>query len=336
MTPPRGLPAPATPGATLLLALPGLLALACVAVASVMPEARVATQAVAALGEMAPDWLLAAWVPWALVGGWRSRQWGPAAAFAVLGLVLMGRPLPLLGPVAAPPVDAVDVLVVNVNAFSDVQDPAALVAYIAARDPDVAVLLEKRGEAIPGMERVADNFEADLPRISHASAVFCRTGRDCPAVVTPEFGSETQKMPMVLVRLPEHRLCLLGAHAPPPVPFDPTGLRPHVEAVAARIDGGALAAAWGPCHAGDGVVLAGDLNATPRSPVVGLLRARGLRDALAGAGIFGASWPAGGGWPTLPAFHLDHLLVGRAHVARVRHARAPDTDHIGLSFTVWR
>lgn len=335
MTASSGLPAPPTPGTTLLLALPGVVAAACLLVAAVMPETSVEAQAAAALGQMAPDWLMLAWIPWALIGGWRSRQWGPASAFAILGLVLMGRPLPLTGTVRAPPDDAVDVVVLNVNAFSDDSDTARLTDFVAAQDADVAVMIEKRGEAVPGMVRVADNFDEDLPRISHATAVFCRAGRACPAAVTGEFGSDSQRMPAALLRLPEHGVCLVGAHAPPPVPLNPTGLRPHVEAIAARIEGGALIETWGPCRVGDGVVLAGDLNATPRSPVVRLLRSRGLDDAMAGAGLFGASWPAGGGWPNLPAFHLDHLLVGRAHVARVRHLRIPGSDHIGLSFTLW-
>jgi endonuclease/exonuclease/phosphatase (EEP) superfamily protein YafD len=321
--------------ATALLALPGVLAVVAPHVGAALPEDSVASQGLAAVLCMAPAWCCAMWLPWAVLGGWRTGWWGPAAACAVLAAATMGRPVATLPQDGPPPEDAVTVLVVNVNAFSDDPDPVRLGEEIAATGVDVAVVIEKRALEVPGMVRVADNFEDDIPRISHGSAVFCREPAACPSAVTPEFGSESQRMPITLTRLPGRGLCLLGAHAPPPVPLNPTGLRPHVEAVAGRIDDGALLEDWGPCLAGDGVVLAGDLNAVPRSPVVALLHAAGLRDALDGAGVFGASWPAGGGWLDLPVFHLDHLLVGRAQVAEVRQVRVTATDHIGLAFTTW-
>lgn len=321
--------------ASALLALPGLVALLAPLLGAALPEDSVTSQGVAAVLCMAPAWCCAAWLPWAVVGGWRTGWWGPATACAVVALATLGRPVGWARPDGPPPADAARVLVVNVNAFSDDPDPAGLGRAIAAVGADLVVVIEKRVLEVPGMVRVADNFDDDLPRISHASAVFCRDAAACPSVVTPEFGSATQRMPVTLTRLPAHALCVLGAHAPPPVPLDPTGLRPHVEAIASRIDAGALSAAWGPCRAGDAVVIAGDLNAVPRSPVVALLHAAGMRDALAGAGVFAASWPAGGGWPDLPVFQLDHLLVGRARVAEVAQVRVPASDHIGLRFTVW-
>ena len=87
-----------------------------------------------------------------------------------------------------------------------------------------------------------------------------------PSTVTHEFGSESQRMPATLPALPLG-ICLVGAHAPPPVPLDPTGCGPMF--VPLRIV--CRMGCWprtGPCHAGDGVVLAGDLNAVPQSPVV--------------------------------------------------------------------
>lgn len=321
--------------ATALLVLPGLLALVLPHVGAALPEDSVTSQGVAAILCMSPAWCCAVWLPWSVVGGWRTGWWGPASACAVLALATLGRPVPWVTQDGPPPAHGVQVLVVNVNAFSDAPDPEGLGRAIAEAGVDVAVVIEKRVLAVPGMTRVADNFEDDLPRISHASAVFCRAPAACPSVVTPEFGSESQRMPVTLTRLPDHGICLLGAHAPPPVPLDPTGLRPHIEAIVDKLDDGALAADWGPCRAGDGVVLAGDLNAVPRSPIVQQLHAAGLRDSLAGAGVFAASWPAGGGWPDLPVFQLDHLLVGDAHVAEVEQLRVPASDHIGLRFTTW-
>lgn len=321
--------------AVLLMAVPGLLGVIAPSVGAALPEDSVALQGVAAVLCMSPPWCGLVWLVWAVAWAWRSGWWGPAVPCAVAAVLSLGRPLACLPQDGPPPADAHAVVVVNVNAFSDEAEPGRLEAELAAVDADVVVVIEKRALEVPGMVRVADNFDTDIPRISHGSAVFCRRPERCPSAVTEEFGSASQRMPATLTRLEPSDLCLVGAHAPPPVPLDPTGLRPHVETIARRISDGRLSEAWGPCRAGDGVILAGDLNAVPRSPVVGMLHAAGLRDALDGAGIFGASWPAGGGWPDLPVFHLDHLLVGRAHVAEVRHIHVSATDHIGLAFRAW-
>ena len=47
-------------------------------------------------------------------------------------------------------------------------------AVLGALAADVVVVIEQRATAIPGMRLVAHNFDDDLPRISHATAVFCR------------------------------------------------------------------------------------------------------------------------------------------------------------------
>lgn len=318
----------------LLLASPGLVALACGPLVHMLPEDTVLAQALSAILSAAPPWLALAWIPWSIVGAWRTGLWGPGLACAILGLVFMGRPVASLPQDLGRPDDAVAVLVVNVNAFSDDPDVSALESHIAAQAADVVVVIELRGDQVPGMRRVADNFDTRLSKVSHGTAVFCRDGFACEAEVTPEFGSKTSHMPVALVRVGEG-LCLLGAHAPPPVPLNPTGLRPYMEAVAGHIEGGRLVADWGPCHAQDAVVLTGDLNSVRGMPVISLVQSRGMRDALRGGGVFAASWPAGGGWPNLPFFPLDHLLVGEARVSNVRQVRVPGSDHIGLRFRLW-
>ena len=61
---------------------------------------------------------------------------------------------------------------------------------------------------------------------------------------------------------------------------------------------------------------------------------RGLRDRLLSWGVWAASWPAGGGWPNLPFFQLDHLLVGPVEIPRVQQVRVPGSDHIALVLDV--
>lgn len=318
--------------------MPGLLALAGPAVADLLPLTTVTAWAVAAVLWQSPPWLGAVWAVWALAVGLRGRfLWAPGV-FAALGLWLAGQPLSLLHP--EPDGAGLRVLATNVNAFSPLDtdpDRAALESRLAAHGADVVLVLEKRPLELPGYVRVADNFDADLPRASHATALFCREGLRCVAAVTDEFGSETAQMPVGLVRVWGEvgpPLCLGALHAPPPVPLDPTGHLPHVRAIAGRVKAGRLAESWGPCAAGDPIVLAGDLNAVPRSPAWRALQAAGLRDALQGAGLFAASWPGGGGWPDLPYFHLDHVLAGPATVSGVRQHAVPGADHRALSFRV--
>jgi endonuclease/exonuclease/phosphatase (EEP) superfamily protein YafD len=218
----------------------------------------------------------------------------------------------------------------NVNAFSDLDSPDSLEATLGTLDADVIIVIEQRAMQIEGMVRAADNFEDDLPRISHATAVFCREGLDCEARVTPEHGSQSMKMPMGIARLPGAEICFLGIHGPPPAPYDPTGIQPYMDWVASHIDDGRISVDWDPCLVGDRVVIAGDLNAVPWSRAWSTLLHRGLTDRLLSWGIWGASWPAGGGWPDLPFFHLDHLLLGPVEVPRVVHMRVPGADHKAL------
>ncbi|MEC7948554.1 MAG: hypothetical protein VX265_13400, partial [Myxococcota bacterium] len=69
-------------GATILLALPGLLAVIAPVIGSALPENSIEAQGLAAVLCMAPAWCCAAWLPWAIVGGWRTGWWGPAVACA--------------------------------------------------------------------------------------------------------------------------------------------------------------------------------------------------------------------------------------------------------------
>ena len=225
------------------------------------------------------------------------------------------------------PHDAVRLVTANVNSFSDHDSPIEMETALGALDADVIVVIEQRATAIPGMRMVAHNFDDELPRISHATAIFCREDADCEARVTAEFGSDSMKMPMGIVRFPEAKICLLGMHAPPPIPYDSSGIQPYVEEVARHIDAGRMALDWLPCRVGDRVVLSGDLNAVPWSRAWSTLIDQGLSDRLLTWGVWGASWPTGGGWPNVPFFQLDHVLTGPVDIPRVQMIRVPGSDH---------
>lgn len=298
-----------------------------------IPAGRsVLASALEAVALAAVPWWCLFTVPWALFVAVRTRRWAGPLLVAAGGVVSSGIPV-----AGASPAGGVQVLVANVDAYSS-EGPEGIARAIADLDPAVAVLLEKRPERIPGMVRVADNFDDDLPRISHGAAVFCRIGFACRARVTAEFGSSTARMPLALVRFPVggKSVCLAGIHAPPPVPKDATGNLPYVRKVAGMMRDGRLVTDAAPCRSGDPVVVAGDLNQVPGSHAYRTLRAAGLSDALAGRGVWAASWPAGGNWPDFPFFQLDHVLPGAVEVAHVRQLRLPGSDHEASLFGVLR
>ncbi|MCB9762377.1 MAG: hypothetical protein H6739_21450 [Alphaproteobacteria bacterium] len=269
-----------------------------------------------------------AWVLWAMFTARRTGRLLAPAAVALVGLALAGVP-PLLDPVEGP---GLVIVAANVQAYAEA--PEALEAALAALDADVVLTHERRGEAIAGMKRVADNYARKLPRPSHGAAAYCREGLRCEARVTGHIGPEGCAMPLAQVRV-DGSLCALGIHAPPPVPICAKGLHPYLEHVAARVEAGRLTEDWGPCRADDPVLAIGDFNYVPGSRALRTLTARGLRDAARLQGLFAASWPAGGGWPNLPLFRLDHALVGDLEAGGVRYLRLPDSDHKAVRLRVW-
>lgn len=325
MTPPPS----AGRGAWALLAAPPLAALLCLALAPLLPADEVWPAAIASGLWSAPPWLGAVWALIALRFYLYHKHLAWPAACAAAGVALTGMPLSFL-PDA--PAHGLVIVSANVNAYSPDLDPAPMEAALGALGADVVLTFEKRALHIPGMTRVADNLDADLPAISHVTALFCRDGLRCDAVVTEEIGTPTWKMPVGLIRL-DASLCILAVHGPPPAPVDARGILAYAREVAGAIADGRMRRAWGPCRAGDGALVVGDLNAVPGSPAHRILAEAGLRDALAGTGMWGTSWPAGGGWPNLPFFRLDQVLAGAVEVGGIRHQRIPGTDHLAIVAT---
>ena len=272
-------------------------------------------------------WLMALQVPWSLGSIAFGQRRALSLAAIGIGAIGVGRPIEV-----AEPAGGLLLVSANVNSYPP---PGTVTAVaedrLASLGADAIVVIEQRVLQVPGMVRVADNFGDPLPRISHGSAIFCRRGLACAAWVSPEIGSATSRMPVALVRL-EGGLCWIGIHGPPPAPYDPTGLLPYVEEVAAHIESGRLAQEWGPCEVGDAALVAGDLNQVPGSRAYRQLQSPGLVDVQAGSGLFSLSWPSGGGWWNLPFFRLDQVLVGDVAVGRVQHTRLDGSDHQALVF----
>lgn len=317
-----------TPRRLVICCLPGVLAVFCGLTASLAPEDTTAGYAVAALARATMPLLMLLWPAWGLLL-WRIRRISArGAARCLLALPLAGIP-PLPGQPPQPG-EAI-VIVSNVNAYSG--DEATLEAFFAAQHADAIITVEQRGAAIDGMARAADNYSTPLPRPSYGSAAFCRDPRRCTAAVSERIGSETIAMPVVQLRLGE--VCVLGLHAPPPFPYDPSGIAPYISAVLSHLEGGRMRTAWGPCQPGDAAVLAGDLNAVPGSAPYRQLRAAGLVDTRRLSGVYGLTWPTGAGWGPLPLLRLDHAFVGRDAPARlVRTLRVPGADHKALVLAI--
>ena len=310
-----------------------LLALLAVIVAPVLPEDDIVAVAVAAVLFGCIPWLGLLWPVWTAVVAHRGQTWRPWMLVSLLGLGVAGVPVECL-PAARSTSAGPSVAVLNVNAYSPDTDPGALFALLADEHVQLVVILERRFDDVTGFVRVADDFAGNWPRPSHHTAVYAPPGSSIQARVTEQLGSPTMAMPVAIAWLEEPGVCVLGLHAPPQVPKNATGMAPYISWLVDRLEGGRVARDLAPCALGAPVVLAGDFNLVAGSGPFERLQAAGLRDVLAGAGLFGLTWPSGGGWPDFPVFRLDHVLAGPVDVTDLRKVRVPGSDHQGWVFQV--
>ena len=319
---------------------PLLLAVVCKAVGGIVPTTEVWGAVGQALLLSAPRWLMLLYpfgaiyiyfrrVRSAKRGSPSSGTTWPLITVAMLGLLAAGNPLSGAGLADG---DGFTVMSANVQAFTDgAEELEEAIGDVAV---DLFLQIEMRAVDIPGMRRVADNYDSGLAMPSHGMGVYCSDNIECEASITENFGTSVCGMPMSLVRV-NSELCVMGLHVPPPAPFCALGVEPYVVEMLSHISDGAVADSWGPCRAGDPLVIAGDLNGVSGGYGYRAIKAAGLIDPLSSVGIWGASWPAGGGWPNLPVFRLDHLFSGPgATVSGIEHLRLPGADHKALTFSI--
>ena len=204
--------------------------------------------------------------------------------------------------------------------------------FLSSQEVEAIVQIEKRVSDIPSFTRVADDFEPELPRVSHHIGVYCRAPQDCTATVSPQIGSASMAMSYATLRI-KSDLCLVAVHAPPPVPIDASGMRPYIEHLIKHIDNGRVITDWGACKQGDTAVIAGDFNAVAGSWPHRTLLARGLKDRLKMRGVWGNTWPMGGHFFPFPVFRIDHLLTPDALKPAVSLVTVPGSDHRALKIT---
>jgi hypothetical protein len=324
-----------------LLITPVFLALTCKIVGGVIPTDEVWGAVGQALLLSAPRWFMLLYPIGAIYSYFRRvrrekgaappprKSLGATAVVGLFGLVAAGNPFAGSGSTGS---EAFSVMSANVQAFTD--GAHELEIAIGDLGVDLFMQIEMRAVDVPGMRRVADNYNTGLAMPSHGMGIYCSDSIECEGAITENFGTSICGMPMSLVRV-NSEICVMGLHVPPPAPFCALGVAPYVEEMLSHVSDGVVSEAWGPCQSGDPIVIAGDLNGVPGGYGYQSLTGAGLKDPQATAGIWASSWPAGGGWPNMPVFRLDHVFAGRGvEVTGLGHQRLPGADHKALRFSI--
>ena len=245
----------------------------------------------------------------------------------VVGLLATGTPMR-----GAP--EGLSVLTSNVQAFAEGEEELA--EFLDAQGADVLFQVEVRVEELPTMRRVAHNFDDGLPMRSYGLGIYCREGLECEGEIVKPVDGVTCPMPLGLLRVSDD-LCIMAVHVPPPMPVCIDSVEPYVDAVASRLADGGLADDWGPCDSSDELLLVGDFNGTRGGSNYRAFADRGFDDPRANWGMWGATWPAGGGWPNLPVLRLDHAFAGEGvEVNGISQLSVPGADHKALVVHVER
>ena len=185
---------------------------------------------------------------------------------------------------------------------------------IGRLDADILIVLEWTGEnlvldrASVASRRVV--LDAPSPG-AHGVLVLVRRSLDAVAALEPTHVEGPCPMPIATVRIRSDRewVTLLGVHAPPPIELCEETNLPTLRFLAEIVEDGRLRADLGAGRAGDRLILAGDLNASPPSPGLEWLRDAGLVDTYAER-----RWLPRGTWASSVGPHLvrlDYVLVSR-------------------------
>lgn len=259
-------------------------------------------------------------VGFGLVVGWQ-RQFRMATVFLAFAALNFWLLIPFLfgAPVLAATTSTPPVRLLTWNVNSANREFAELPRLLAEHDPDVVVLIE-----------VSPAWERELGRLTNRFPERVIEARD------DNFGiALLSRLPLTDARVRylgaagfpsitaglnvgDRRFTLLATH-----PLPPAG------ALRARYRDEQLQAVakWTREQTGD-VIVTGDLNITPWSPVfVDFLQSSGLRNSVEGRGL-GGTWPAF--FPPL-RIPIDHFLhTDEVMVTRREVMKAAGSDHLPL------
>jgi endonuclease/exonuclease/phosphatase (EEP) superfamily protein YafD len=251
-----------------------------------------------------------------------ARQW-PAAVLAAL---LLAAQVAWLAPRAvaepAPAAGGRRLRVMAVNLLHGQADPAALVAAVKARRPDLLAASELTPRAAEALDRAG--LAALLPyRAIHPDGGAAGTGLyarlPLRGASADGGGPMSFASPVASVGLGSEVVTVRAVHAQPPV-ADPTSWRRDLDLLRA-----AVAERPGP------LVVMGDFNATADHARFRAILAAGVRDAhdARGRGLAG-TWPVGRAYPPLVA--IDHVLVSHELAVVAADAwRLPGSDHMAIA-----
>lgn len=211
--------------------------------------------------------------------------------------------------------------VLSMNVLASNDDYERIRKAIEARNPDVLVVIELTPEGARELESIHGDFPHRVLEPSPGNfgiGLFSRL----PLVAREVIQLGPAELPSIEVRLEVggRLVTLLATHPLPPT-----------SAANARARNEQLEAVGERCREMDTpVVLIGDLNTTPWSPVFGRLKGEGfqaLRDTLAARG-WQPTWPAPLRFAGIP---IDHCLVSREwRVAERATGPAVGGDHLPL------
>ncbi|MDF3073246.1 MAG: Endonuclease/exonuclease/phosphatase [Alphaproteobacteria bacterium] len=244
-------------------------------------------------------------------------------AFALaLGIALANLPplWPYIG--AAPPkivADGPGLLLVSANLNHMHADAAALDKFLQATDADIVILTELAGQLEPALDNAAARFAHRLrtPGNRHnpfGLVVLARRVVQQASIHRP-FGLA---FPIV-----EFRYCLDGTNCLTVIALH--AVRPQeADNLRDRMLGFAFERARLAGAAREHVLIVGDLNVTPFSPVFNRFAALGLRDTGLGQG-WQPTWPSLLGVAGIP---IDHALLSPGvDVRQYRRLDAMGSDH---------
>lgn len=248
-------------------------------------------------------------------------------AFAValgLGLSNLAPLWPYL--VAAPPAIASDgptLRLVSVNLANMRADAGKLDAFLQSTDADIVVLTELAGQLDSALARAQTRFPHSLRTSGtrhHPFGLLVLSHHELKdAVIHQPFGVDFPIVEFRHCRPPAPCAAIVALHAVRPNDLD--NLRD-------RMLGFAFERARLAAMAREPVILAGDLNLTPFSPVFGRFAGLGLRDAALGQG-WQPTWPTSLGPLGIP---IDHVLLSRGiELRRFERLPAMGSDHRPIS-----
>ncbi len=212
-----------------------------------------------------------------------------------------------------PPPGADVLTVMSANLLYSRADADALAEQIAAHNPDVILFQEysslDRARLAPILDdryphRAAVERDDAFGQAVYSRRPFLSQPRNYPPGNQPP-GGLVWFVPQITVQvdLAGSPVSITNVHVLPPVSLE--------YIITHRLQAGALAdLAAADVSRGRSVILAGDLNAAPRSHHYRAMERAGLREAhhLAGRGR-GTTWPRTGALAHLPGIRLDHVFL---------------------------